>query len=124
MVSSYIYGEQVTGLTDDELSWLRGFRCRDARCFKPIDRAFVLAAIRSAWTTEAAFDAFVQRELVAVLAHGKEKYSRQVHMRIRSPTHTYQARRCFHDLRCCDADGAITQVWYEVARVFDLLFGD
>jgi hypothetical protein len=63
------------GLTDQEREVLAGFRCREARCFKPCDRATVLAAVRNDWGSEAAFDAFVQKDLVKVLEESKTRYS-------------------------------------------------
>ena len=62
-------------LTDKERSVLRGFHCRDARCFKPCDRGTVLATVREKWGSEAAFDKFVQKELIKVLEQSKEQYT-------------------------------------------------
>ena len=65
-------------LTAEERDAFRNFHCRDARCFKPSDRAYVLKAIRDEWGSEEAFDRFVQTELPEVLATGKRAYSRLV----------------------------------------------
>ena len=54
-------------LDASELELLRTFSCRNARAFKPADRATVLAAIREHWGSEDAFDAFVRTELPLVL---------------------------------------------------------
>jgi hypothetical protein len=64
-------------LTREEKEALRDFRCRDARCFKPADRAYVLEAIRSEWGTEEAFDKYVQTELPKILAASKRAYSQR-----------------------------------------------
>ena len=39
--------------TDEELEPIRTFDCKNARCFKPSDRAAVLEAIRREWQSEA-----------------------------------------------------------------------
>lgn len=54
---------------------LASFRCREAECFKPCDRATVLAAVRNDWGSEEAFDTFVQNDLVKVLEESKTRYS-------------------------------------------------
>jgi hypothetical protein len=64
-------------LTEEERDAFRDFRCRDARCFKPSDRAYVLQAIRDEWGTEEAFDRYVQTELPVILAVSKRAYSRR-----------------------------------------------
>jgi hypothetical protein len=64
-------------LTDEERDAFRDFRCRDARCFKPADRAFVLQHIRDEWGTEEAFDRYVQTELPEILAASKRVYSQR-----------------------------------------------
>jgi len=64
-------------LTAEERDALRDFRCRDARCFKPADRAYVLQAIRDEWGTEEAFDQYVQTELPEILAASKRAYSQR-----------------------------------------------
>ena len=74
---------KVAGLTDDEKRWLKEFSCRKAECFKPSDRATVLAAIRAEWGTkdesgEAVFDAFVQTKLVEIFAKSKQAYQKQL----------------------------------------------
>ena len=45
-----------TGLTEKEEEWITNFSCRDARCFKPADRAAVLEAIRERFGSEELFD--------------------------------------------------------------------
>ena len=45
-----------TGLTEKEEEWITNFSCRDARCFKPADRAAVLEAIRERFGSEEHFD--------------------------------------------------------------------
>ena len=52
-----------TAVSDHELQSLRSFRCTEARCFKPSDRAYVLDAIRREWGSEEVFDKFVQEKL-------------------------------------------------------------
>ena len=74
---------KVAGLTEKEEGWLKHFRCRKAKCFKPSDRATVLAAIRAEWGTkdesgEAVFDAFVQTTLVEIFAKSKQAYQKQL----------------------------------------------
>ena len=67
-----------TALTEAELEPLRTFSCRNARCFKPADRAFVLAAIRKDFGSEAAFDNFVRTTFPEVLRTSKVRYSTQL----------------------------------------------
>ena len=57
---------------------LTEFKCRDAACFKPSDRATVLACIRARWDTEEAFDDFVQHDLVEVFRQSKRAYQRKL----------------------------------------------
>ena len=64
-----------TALSDDELQSLRSFRCTEARCFKPSDRAYVLDEIRREWGSVDVFDTFVQEKLPHVLAQSKHNYS-------------------------------------------------
>ena len=45
-----------TGLTAKEEEWITNFSCREARCFKPADRAAVLEAIRERFGSEELFD--------------------------------------------------------------------
>ena len=73
--------------------WLSEFRCRDAQCWRPVDRAVLLHEIRSAWGSEAAFDDFVRAQMPALLARSKRRFR-----------------------------GGL--FWAEVARMFDLVFGD
>ena len=54
-------------LSAREEAWLANFSCLQARCYKPSDRARLLAAIRDQWRSEAAFDHFVRTELLQVL---------------------------------------------------------
>ena len=61
-------------LTAEELEWLEGFSCRKARCFKPIDRADVLAAIREQWGSEEQFDTFVREKLPKVFRADKRRH--------------------------------------------------
>ena len=63
------------GLSEAELQPLRDFHCREARCFKPSDRGYVLQAIREEWGSEAALDQYVQTELPPILAACKRQYS-------------------------------------------------
>ena len=64
-------------LTREEAAWLDGFRCGDARCAVPSERAIVMSAVREVWGGEEAFEAFVRDELPPVLAESKARYSRQ-----------------------------------------------
>ena len=63
-------------LSEGELQQLYEFRCQDARCFKPADRAYVMAAIVEEFGSEAAFDLYVRKELPGILAECKKRYSR------------------------------------------------
>jgi len=65
-------------LSAEEQGWLSDFRCRDAECYRPIDRASILDAIRQKWGSEAAFDQFVRERLPAVLEEGKRRYRHQL----------------------------------------------
>ena len=67
-----------TRLSPSEIERLSTFSCRRAKCFKPIDRATVLSAIRHEWGSEAHFDAWVQTQLPKILKRSKELYSRQM----------------------------------------------
>jgi hypothetical protein len=64
-----------TGLTKKEREWITGFRCRDAGCFKPSDRAIVLQAVRDKFGSEDKFDEFVHVQLLKVLERSKREYS-------------------------------------------------
>ena len=64
-----------TGLTQKEREWITGFRCRDAGCFKPSDRAIVLQAVRDKFGSEDKFDEFVHVQLLKVLERSKREYS-------------------------------------------------
>ena len=89
-----------TGLTEKEEEWITNFSCRDARCFKPADRAAVLEAIRERFGSEEQFDEvrpspqpstapaeeseprggaqFVHTHLLTVLERSKREYARQL----------------------------------------------
>ena len=67
-----------SALTDKELEPLLTFRCRDAQCFKPADRAYVLSEIRRSYGSEEAFDAFVRTRVPEVLRRSKARYSKQL----------------------------------------------
>jgi hypothetical protein len=67
-----------TGLTEKEEEWITNFSCRDARCFKPSDRAAVLEAIRERFGSEEQFDEFVHTHLLTVLERSKREYARQL----------------------------------------------
>ena len=70
-------------LTAEELEWLTSFSCRKARCFKPIDRADVLAAIREQWESEEQFDKFVREELPKVFRADKRKHGARFWIQIK-----------------------------------------
>lgn len=61
-------------LSADERQRLEHFSCLEAHCYKPADRADLLATIRREWGSEAAFDAFVHTELLEVLAASKAQH--------------------------------------------------
>jgi len=65
-------------LTERELAPLRGFKCSNARCHRPSDRALLLAAIRRDWGTLEAFEAFVRGDLLRVFEDSKERYNSQL----------------------------------------------
>ena len=65
-------------MSADERKWFSEFDCRKAGCFKPADRAFVLAAIRDDFGSEEAFDMFVRTQLPKVLERSKRQYSSQL----------------------------------------------
>ena len=62
-------------VSDEERKWFADFSCRKAGCFKPADRATVLAAIRDDFGSEEAFDQFVSTHLPKVLERSKREYS-------------------------------------------------
>jgi len=64
--------------SDDELAPMLYFRCREAACLRPSDRAQLLADIRREWGSEEAFDTYVRTELPAVYAANKLRYSQAV----------------------------------------------
>ena len=61
-------------LTETETRWLTSFRCADAGCYKPSDRATLLERIRAEWGGEAQFEDFVHTKLVGVFAEKKRVY--------------------------------------------------
>ena len=65
-------------LSDKEAKWLLEFSCLDAQCYKPSDRAMLLASIRDEWGSEDAFDAFVRTELRAVMEQSKRQYQGRI----------------------------------------------
>jgi len=65
-------------VSEAELDWIRNFSCRDAQCFKPADRAFVLESIRNDFGSETAFDTFVRTHLPALLERSKREYAEKV----------------------------------------------
>ena len=67
-----------TGLTKKEEEWICNFSCKEARCFKPADRATVLKAIRERFGSEEAFDEFVHTHLLKVLERSKREYASQL----------------------------------------------
>lgn len=70
-------------LEDEELAPLHSFSCREARCFKPIDRAHVLHEIRQMWGSEDAFDSFVRTILPELFRYSKKRYSTQLNRVLR-----------------------------------------
>ena len=73
--SSFSPFKRVGGLTDKEREWITGFKCRDAGCVNPSDRATVLQAVREKFGSEDAFDEFVHVQLLKVLERSKREYS-------------------------------------------------
>jgi len=65
-------------LTKQERGWLESFACCEARCYKPSDRARLLEKIRQEWGAEERFEAFVQKDLVAIFARSKQRYQTQL----------------------------------------------
>ena len=65
-------------LSKRERGWLREFSCLKAQCYKPADRAMLLAKIREEWKSEAAFDEFVRTELYNVLVQSKMQYQQRI----------------------------------------------
>jgi len=65
-------------ISEEEASYFKQFSCRDAECFKPADRGWVLGEIRREWGSEQAFDKFVRTELPLLFAESKQKYSEQL----------------------------------------------
>ena len=75
---SYLNFCQSSELTPNEFEPLQMFRCRDARCNRPTDRALLLAAIRREWGSEDAFDTYVRTELPPLLARQKQRYGKML----------------------------------------------
>ena len=65
-------------MSEHEREWFSTFSCRNAGCFKPDDRAFVLAAIREEFGSEDKFDTFVRTKMPKVLERSKRQYSGQL----------------------------------------------
>ena len=65
-------------LSAREEAWLEGFSCLHAQCYKPSDRARLLANIRAQWGSEAAFDRFVRADLLQVLRESKALYQQRL----------------------------------------------
>ena len=61
-------------LSSGEVGWLANFRCLDAQCYKPSDRAMLLGLIEREWSSTEQFDDFVRTELTQVLAQSKAAY--------------------------------------------------
>merc|ERR1712048_709478 len=64
-----------SSLTVQEIQCLRNFNCASAQCFRPADRAMLLADVREEWGSVAEFEQFVHRTLPAVLSRSKEQYA-------------------------------------------------
>ena len=62
-------------LDQRERNMLLDFRCRDAHCTRPVDKAVLLSKIREQWGSEMAFEAFVRNDLVKALAEGKRSFA-------------------------------------------------
>jgi hypothetical protein len=65
-------------LSQSERRQLTDFSCLTAQCFKPADRANLLAAIRREWGEESKFDEFVHTELLEILEKSKASYMHQL----------------------------------------------
>ena len=61
-------------LSEKEMSWISEFKCQEAVCRKPSDRALVLAWIRRLWGSEAIFESFVRAEFPKAFEAGKRKF--------------------------------------------------
>ena len=61
-----------------QVAWFSNFSCLDAKCYKPSDRAMLLAKIRDEWGSEEEFDEFVRTELVDALSVSKAEYQGQL----------------------------------------------
>ena len=65
-------------LSEREKSWFANFSCLQAKCYKPSDRAMLLAAIRAKWGSEEDFDRFVRTDLLEVMRESKARFRRQL----------------------------------------------
>ena len=67
-----------SALSEREREWFASFSCTKVDCFKPADRAQVMAKIRAEWDSEEAFDSYVQSELPRIMEDSKRRYARQL----------------------------------------------
>ena len=67
-----------SALSECEREWFTSFSCLKVDCFKPEDRATVMAEIRESWGSEEAFDSYVQSELPRIMEESKRRYARQL----------------------------------------------
>jgi hypothetical protein len=67
-----------SALSESELAPLRNFKCANARCHRPSDRALLLGSIRREWGTLEAFESFVHHELRQVYEVSKQRYTTQL----------------------------------------------
>jgi len=65
-------------VSKDESAYFKEFKCRNAKCYKPADRAWVLEKIRNEWGSEQAFDKYVRNTLPSIFAESKEIYREQL----------------------------------------------
>ena len=65
-------------ISECEIAPLRDFRCANACCHRPSDRALLLGSIRRDWGTLEAFESFVHHELRLVYEHSKRRYTTQL----------------------------------------------
>lgn len=70
-------GHRHVQLSVEERNKLASFACREARCYRPADRALVLSSIREQWGSEKNFDQFVRCVLPVVMEKGKQRYAGQ-----------------------------------------------
>jgi len=77
-------------LSERERKWFTNFSCTKVECFKPADRAKVMAEIRATWGSEEAFDTYVQEQLPRIMEDSKRRYARQwLHVASRTLEHTF-----------------------------------